>query len=73
MIEDLHASFPRNLTWLALAGHSALLTENVEQHRFVLRAIELRDPAAARAAMVAHVRRAGELVLRRFEDLQAAP
>jgi DNA-binding GntR family transcriptional regulator len=68
-IEDLHRSFPRNLTWSALDGHSVLLSENVEQHRQVLRAIDKRDSPAAREAMIAHIRRAGELVLRRFETL----
>ncbi|HEY5197739.1 MAG TPA: GntR family transcriptional regulator [Solirubrobacteraceae bacterium] len=70
-IEDLHTSFPRNLTWSALAGHSALLIENVDQHRRVLRAIQARDGSGARAAMVAHVRRAGDLVGRRFDELAA--
>lgn len=69
MIEDLHRSFPRNLTWSALDGHSLLLSENVEQHREILRAIVGRDSGSARAAMIAHVRRAGELVVRRFEQL----
>jgi DNA-binding GntR family transcriptional regulator len=68
-VEALHTSFPRNLTWSALAGHSTLLAENVEEHRGILRAIEGRDPVAARSGMVAHVRRAGELVARRLEDL----
>jgi DNA-binding GntR family transcriptional regulator len=70
-IEDLHTSFPRNLTWSALAGHAGLLAENVDQHRQVLRAIATRDRSGARAAMVAHVRRAGDLVGRRFEELNA--
>jgi DNA-binding GntR family transcriptional regulator len=70
MIGDLQTSFPRNLTWSALSGHSALLAENVDQHRSVLRAIEDRDPRQARRSMVAHIRRAGELVARRFDDLQ---
>ncbi len=68
-VEALHASFPRNLTWSALAGHSALLAENVAEHRGILRAIEDRDPVAARSGMVAHVRRAGNLVAHRLEDL----
>jgi DNA-binding GntR family transcriptional regulator len=69
MIEELHTSFPRNLTWSALAGHSLLLTENVEEHRRVLEAIDARDPGGARAAMVVHVRRAGDLVVRHFDEL----
>jgi DNA-binding GntR family transcriptional regulator len=73
IIDDLHTSFPRNLTWLALAGHSALLAENVEQHRLILRAIERRDAGAARQAMTAHVLRAGELVVRAFDALATEP
>ncbi|HEX3873722.1 MAG TPA: GntR family transcriptional regulator [Solirubrobacteraceae bacterium] len=68
-IDDLHTSFPRNLTFSALSGHAGLLAENVDQHRRVLRAIETRDRAGARAAMVAHVLRAGELVGRRLDEL----
>jgi DNA-binding GntR family transcriptional regulator len=68
-IDALHTSFPRNLTWSALSGHSGLLAENVEQHREILRMIEGRDPAGARAGMVAHVRRAGELVAHRLDRL----
>jgi DNA-binding GntR family transcriptional regulator len=72
MIEELHARFPRNLTWSALAGHSLLLGENVDQHRRILQAIDARDPAGARAAMVAHVRRAGDLVARHFDALASS-
>ena len=70
-IEDLHRSFPRNLTWSALSGDFRLLTENVEQHRRILDAIARRDSAAARAAMADHVTQAGELVARRFEEVNA--
>lgn len=71
-IATLHRSFPRNVTWSALSGSTHLLQENVDQHRDVLRAIAARDPAAARQTMTAHVRRAGELVALRFEQLQDA-
>lgn len=66
-IADLHRSFPRDLTWSALAGNSRLLEANVEQHAAILAAIEQRDPAAGRRRMVDHVRSAGELVARHFE------
>jgi DNA-binding GntR family transcriptional regulator len=66
-IAELHRSFPRDLTWSALAGNSRLLEENVEQHHAILEAIERRDPAEARRRMVAHVRSAGELVTLHFE------
>jgi DNA-binding GntR family transcriptional regulator len=72
-IRTLHRSFPRNVTWSTLSGSHHLLQENVEQHSAVLEAIAARDPAAARQAMTAHVRRSGELVALRFEQLQDAP
>ena len=61
-IADLHRSFPRHLTWSALSRSSHLLSGNVEEHARILEAVEARDAAAARAAMAAHVRSAGELV-----------
>lgn len=66
-IAELHRSFPRDLTWSALAGNSRLLEENVEQHRAVLEAIERGDAAEARRRMVAHVRSAGEFVTHHSE------
>ncbi|MDX6474592.1 MAG: hypothetical protein QOH95_103 [Gaiellaceae bacterium] len=67
-IAHLHQHFPRDLTWSALSHNSFLLAENIEQHRRILAAIELRDPAQARLAMTAHVRAAGELIARRLEQ-----
>jgi DNA-binding GntR family transcriptional regulator len=61
-IENLHKSFPRHLSWLALSRSSHLLGENIEQHNRILAALERRDPPSARAEMSAHVRAAGELV-----------
>ena len=72
LIEELHQSFPRNLTWSALSGHPVLLRENVAQHREVMEALRRRDASAARRSMVAHVERAGALVLRRFEEVSTA-
>ncbi|HEY7208321.1 MAG TPA: GntR family transcriptional regulator [Gaiellaceae bacterium] len=66
-LADLHRSFPRRLTWLALSGSSHLLEENVEQHAGILRAIERRDTDEARRLMSEHIRRAGELVVLRFD------
>jgi len=70
-IADLHRSFPRSLTWSALSESSRLLQENVEQHHELLEAIERHDSDAARRLMSEHVRRAGELVARRFERRDA--
>jgi len=66
-IEDLHRSFPRNLTWSALKGDSRLLTDNVAEHRAIRSAIEERDERTARELMTGHILRAGELVSMWFE------
>jgi len=66
-IADLHQRFPRHVTWSALSRSTHLLEDNVEQHGRILAAIEARDPAAARTAMSAHVRAAGEVLARRIE------
>ena len=66
-IENLHRSFPRNLTWSALSGDSRLLRRNVEEHRGIRTAIEERDEQAARRLMTEHVRSSGELVAMWFE------
>ncbi len=67
-IADLHRSFPRDLTWAAMTGNSRLLEENVEQHAAILSGIEQGDPGEARRRMVEHVRSAGELIARHFEQ-----
>jgi DNA-binding GntR family transcriptional regulator len=66
-VRHLHLAVPRNLTWLALSQSSRLLSENVQEHDEILRAIEAREPARARQEMRKHVFRSGELVARRFE------
>ena len=70
-LADLHQSFPRDLTWIALAANARLLKENVAQHEAVLAAIERHDAAEARRLMIEHIRTAGELVTRRFEERSA--
>jgi DNA-binding GntR family transcriptional regulator len=75
VIRLLHISIPRSLTWLALNDDLRLLEQNVTQHRSIREAIEGRNAAEARALMVEHVRRAGDLVaLRstRLSDVQDA-
>jgi DNA-binding GntR family transcriptional regulator len=67
MIAEIHQSFPRRLTWAALAGSARLLEENVAQHAAILAAIEEQRPDQARRRMVEHVRSAGELISRHFE------
>jgi DNA-binding GntR family transcriptional regulator len=72
IVQDLHRSFPRGLTWAALHDSSALLRQNVEEHREILESIEGHDAEAARMQMNAHVRHAGELVARHFERREQA-
>ena len=67
-LADLHKSFPRDLTWIVLGENARLLEENVAQHEAILGSIERHDPGLARRLMAEHVRRAGELVTRRFEE-----
>lgn len=72
VILDLHRAFPRNVTLSALLERPELLPENVRQHGEVRRAIEARNPVAARTAMKEHVLQAGELVASWFERYQNA-
>ncbi len=67
-LDDLHASFPRDLTWIVLGESSHLLEQNVAEHEAILAAIEARDPGEARRLMKEHVTGAGALVTLRFED-----
>jgi DNA-binding GntR family transcriptional regulator len=70
-LSDLHGSFPRDLSWIVLGESSRLLEENVAQHGSILDAIEGHDAPLARQLMKEHVLRAGELVVRRFEQRPA--
>ena len=67
-LADLHQSFPRDLTWIALAENARLLEENVAQHEAILAAIERHDPIDSRRLMEEHILTAGALVTRRFEE-----
>jgi DNA-binding GntR family transcriptional regulator len=71
VVEHLHRSFPRDLTWAALADSSVLLEQNVDEHHRILEAIERGDAEEARRQMIDHVRGAGELIARRFEQLES--
>jgi DNA-binding GntR family transcriptional regulator len=72
-VRALHRSCPRNVAWATLNGSRHLLAENLEQHQTVLQAILARQPAAAREAMTSHIRRSGELVAIRYEQLLIDP
>jgi DNA-binding GntR family transcriptional regulator len=69
VVGELHRTFPRNLTWSALADEPTLIKDNVNEHERVRSAIERGDPLAARRWMSDHVRRAGELVADWFEHV----
>jgi DNA-binding GntR family transcriptional regulator len=69
LVVDLHRTFPRNLTWAAIADEPTLIEDNVHQHERVRAAIEAADPEAARRWMGDHVRRAGDLVADWFEQI----
>ena len=61
-IENLHRSFPRNLTWSALSGDSRLLADNVGSTATSAPRSRSATRATARKLMTDHVRRSGELV-----------
>jgi DNA-binding GntR family transcriptional regulator len=73
VIREVHPTFPRSLMILPLVQEEALVDENLRQHRAILEALQRRDAEAARAAMLAHVEWAGDLVARWFESQSAAP
>src|SRR5690606_17116357 len=66
-IRSLHRINARNPTWRALEGDVRLLRANVDQHEAVCAAIGAGDGEAARAAMIAHVRRSGDLITARAQ------
>ena len=67
-LTHLHRSFPRDLSRTVLRESTTLLQDNVREHEEIIDAIDRRDAPAARKLMVAHVRRAGSLVTRRWDD-----
>jgi DNA-binding GntR family transcriptional regulator len=63
-IEQLRVFFPRDSVWRALAhDQAALMTMNIAEHEEIAAALRAREPARARAAMSAHVGRAGAILL----------
>jgi DNA-binding GntR family transcriptional regulator len=69
VVGELHRSFPRNLTWAALADEPTLIKDNVNEHERVRSAVVRGDSEAARRWMSDHVRRAGDLVADWFEHV----
>jgi DNA-binding GntR family transcriptional regulator len=66
-ILDLRGSFPTQSDLRALLAEPSLIQENGNAHGRVLDAIVRRDPAGARAWMIDHVRRSGEITAGWFE------
>jgi DNA-binding GntR family transcriptional regulator len=66
-ILDLRGSFPTQSDLGALLAEPSLIEENANAHGRVLDAIVRRDPAGARAWMIDHVRRSGEITAGWFE------
>lgn len=67
-IADVSRRLPRNSNYPAYAGNSRLLRQNLAEHEAIAEAIVAQDPAAARAAMVAHIRSATTLMARIVES-----
>jgi DNA-binding GntR family transcriptional regulator len=66
-ILDLRGSFPTQSDLGALLEEPSLIEDNSRQHARILAAIEAREPARARAWMIDHVRRSGEITAGWFE------
>jgi DNA-binding GntR family transcriptional regulator len=67
-ITEINQAFPRNVSWLVLAGNRRQREENVAEHDRIVDALEAGDAATARAEMRAHVKNAGEQLARWYED-----
>ena len=66
-ILELRGSFPTQSDLGALLEDPTLIEDNARQHARVLAAIERREPARARIAMIDHVGRSGEITAGWFE------
>jgi DNA-binding GntR family transcriptional regulator len=70
-INEINQAFPRNVSWLVLAGNQRQREENVAEHDRIVDALAAGDAATARAEMRAHVKNAGEQLARWYEDRSA--
>jgi DNA-binding GntR family transcriptional regulator len=66
-VRYVHPRFPRELVWVALSSNSWLLNAITREHAVILERIEAHDAPGARAAMVDHIRTAGDFIARRAE------
>lgn len=65
---DLSARFPRNMSFQVLWAHSHLVRANADEHDEIAEAIVQRDGRRAREAARRHLRNAGELLSRWYEN-----
>jgi DNA-binding GntR family transcriptional regulator len=72
MISDLQRRFPKDYVWKTIDSPELIETINVTEHRQILEALARNDAGTARAAMTAHVRHAGSVLLRHLRDTGAA-
>lgn len=66
-INEINETFPRNVSWLVLAGDSRRREENVREHERIVEAMAAGDTAGARELMRTHVISAGEQLARWYE------
>ena len=66
IIDQLHGKIPRNLTWLAIGNDSRRLERNAVDHSKIIEAIESGDSDRARKLLIAHAKRASDLLARTF-------
>jgi DNA-binding GntR family transcriptional regulator len=72
-IMELRSAFPTQSDLGALLEEPTLIEDNANQHARILDAIRRRDPVAARAWMIDHVRRSGEITAAWYERDRPAP
>jgi DNA-binding GntR family transcriptional regulator len=70
-INEINQAFPRNVSWLVLAGNQRQREDNVSEHERIVEALAAGDAEAAREEMRAHVKNAGEQLARWYEDRSA--
>lgn len=66
-IAELNEAFPRNVSFLVLAGDRRRREENVDEHERIVEALADRDAQLAREQMRKHVIFAGEQLARWYE------
>jgi DNA-binding GntR family transcriptional regulator len=70
-INDINETFPRNVSWLVLAGDPRRREENVQEHERIVAALAEGDAELAREEMRTHVISAGDQLARWYERRSA--